>query len=233
MTVSLTDVFDFSVKTALRGDRAEIRLHVATGKTMLRPGRFLGCAGWSLSISATDFVFEEWTPDKTVNVRNKMSSESEREAAISPNVKIESEAGASAEVSAVTATFGDKDSQEVMFDSQEAILKALMSAYRERMTWDLTMPRGKKVIRDFLQENVELFALAHCLSSPITCRIEGYPTAAVFLDSRYAELGPLQRLALRIVCMRQGLPRLERHKVTHYRFFTPSLDQRTGGDHVA
>ncbi len=100
---------------------------------------------------------------------------------------------------------------ETSYSGNEFVLTP--TNYGDRIRWELVLPRGEKVIRDFLAGNLYLHGECEWTSPPMEGHVEVVPDIAFFSSERRA-LGQRQSLLMQFVLWRQRIKILNRDGFT-------------------
>ncbi|AKH37552.1 NAD+ kinase [Nitrosomonas communis] len=161
---------------------------------------YIGCTGAEIIFEATQGTILQHTQEATLDVNYTNSTSTDRKVALNlaPAIK-EKNDGAQINVAlgTINRKKGKKQSTNATFQFSERYLATIKSGNNIR--WVISLPRGEKVIRDFLIGNLYLFASCDWQGVKKAGRVTIRPSDVVFFDSNRKPLESRRTLMMKFV----------------------------------
>lgn len=109
----------------------------------------------------------------------------------------------SAELGPIRRALSQEVGYNVTFASEERLLAPVL--LDDTIRWAITLPRGPKAIRDFLQGNLYLYAIATWARKPRSGWIQVRPSDVRFFDSERKAISGRKSLFMQFVLWKRGI----------------------------
>jgi hypothetical protein len=129
--------------------------------------------------------------------KNSFSRAQSQTIKLSPSMQIPTPAGP---ISASASEFSYQSQKQYTFETSYSGSEFVLTptSYGDRIRWELVIPRGQKIIRDFLAGNLYLYGECDWTSLPLDGHIEVVPDVRFFSPERHP-LGQMQSLAMQLI----------------------------------
>ena len=188
---------DFLDEKLLRLDLNIVFNPIAVRREMIvEEDYYIGSTGARIVLEVDNGVVRDYTPSQSLDVHYKNITNHKRISKLELKPSIKS-------LSAGSITFEANVERifEADFSGGERTL--IPSFQHNVVIWYLEMPRGEKVVRDFLAGNVRLFGVCE-FSSRISGKIRVRPSDIRFFDSERRPLSKRASIMMRYVLHKRG-----------------------------
>lgn len=158
---------------------------------------YVGSTGAEVSVQATGGAVSEHTQAATLDVNYSNTSKKQRKVGLSLTPVVKAKDG-SAEVDATIGSITHEAAQETSVSATFASKERYLAPLRigDTIKWTITLPRGEKVIRDFLTGNLYLFAKCAWASGPRSGTISIRPSDVRFFDHDRRPISTIRSLLM-------------------------------------
>jgi len=167
---------------------------------------YIGSTGAEIIIEATKGTIHDHTRAAKLDVSYSNSSKIWRKAGLNlaPAVKVKIE---SKEIESKLGTISRDAADEKLFtatfSSEERFLAPVLIG--DTIKWTITLPRGEKVIRDFLIGNLYLFAKCTWKSAIKSGSVSVHPSDVRFFDSNRRPIGSMRSILMQYVLWKRSV----------------------------
>jgi hypothetical protein len=172
---------------------------------------YIGSSGAQIFVDTDGGRVEEYTPAVELSVKYSNSTKQKRTTTlcIKPSAKLTAQ-GAELDVTpgSITLQANDERTFTASFAGAERTLAPVY--LNDSIRWEIALPRGDKVVRDFLIGNLYLFARAKWAARLPSGSIELRPADVRFFDSKRQVLSKLKSILMMFVLSKEGVR--PRHK---------------------
>jgi hypothetical protein len=167
---------------------------------------YVGCTGVRVEVEAASGEIADHSSSQTLNVnyQNAVSRKRTSSIKIAPKVTIKADQAAnSLELGEVLLEAGHDSTFTASYAGLERLLTA--THFGRAIRWEAAMPRGEKVIGDFLSGNLYLFADC-CWRIPLKRgRVSVTPTEVRFFNSERRPVGKMASLVMEYILWQRGI----------------------------
>lgn len=176
---------------------------------MTRRDFYVGSTGAEISIHVDSIPIVEFTPSVNLSVdyRNNISFHRQSNLSLIPKVKYNNSSGTivSAELGHIQYQKKQQVDFSANFRSEERLLESIHLS--DTIKWNISLPRGEKVIRDFLLGNLYLYAKCNNRKkTKLTGYIEVRPSNVIFFNSQRKPIESfMKRLYMHYLLYKEGI----------------------------
>lgn len=178
---------------------------------LTRADFYIGSTGGEVIVEVENGTVSDYTNSEslTVNYTNTMTRRQTSALCLAPALKSK-EGGTEreAEVGNIKFDANVERTHSASFSSSERFLVAMLM--NNTLRWVISLPRGEKVVRDFLMGNLYLHVECAWNGDCRKGRISVRPSDVRFFDSDRRPLGPTRSLLMQFALWRKGIRVLNR-----------------------
>lgn len=167
---------------------------------------YVGSTGADIFVETKDGSILQFTRGATLSVDYSNTTRRQRSSLVSLAPALKTKNGAKElEAKLGSITFGAEQEQVLAakFSSEERALVAINLG--DTIHWSVALPRGERIIRDFLLGNLNLYAVCRWPRDPMRGRISARPSDVRFFDPDRRPLGATQSIVMAFVLWRKGI----------------------------
>jgi len=166
---------------------------------------YVGSTGGHLNLKPQGGKITSHTPAKNISVQYLITDNTDKRSRIKAAPKLQITAKdekLNAEIGGLEFETVASDQKQSEFSNTERLLETEFA--NPDLKWTLQLPRGKKITRDFLQGNLNLFAELKTTTGSLDGSVEIAPTDITFFGPDRAPLGALASLRMKYLLWRKG-----------------------------
>lgn len=174
--------------------------------TITRVDYHVGTTGAEITLEARDGSISGYTPPVALTVKYSNSTTLKRKAALKLTPSVKSKGGKKELEVNLGSIDLDSAAERVYaaeFASEERYLATVFTG--DAIKWTIALPRGEKVIRDFLIGNLYLFAKCGWAQPPRAGRVVLRTTDFRFFDEHRKPLSAIRSLLMHFALWRKGI----------------------------